>query len=115
MQVHSDSEQAIRTQAYFHEKFGIPTDRIRIHPADIADPADKAAARRLYGDVILGIPASPFPEFIEAFVQEEVSRISSEWRLATSRLKDEPHHLWYLLRHILAYIQVHLPVSWHSS
>ena len=25
-----------------------------------------------------------------------------EWRLASHRLKEEPHHLWYLLKHILA-------------
>ena len=28
-------------------------------------------------------------------------RIAAEWRLASTRLKGEPHHLWYLLRHIL--------------
>ena len=28
--------------------------------------------------------------------------ISAEWRLASHRLKDEPHHLWYLLKHFLA-------------
>jgi hypothetical protein len=49
----------------------------------------------------LGIPASPFPEFINAFVQEKITRISTEWRLASNRLKDEPHFLWYLLKHIL--------------
>ena len=61
----------------------------------------KAAARITYGDVILGIPASPFPEFIAAFVQGEVVKIAAEWRLAFARLKGEPHHLWYMLRHIL--------------
>ena len=88
-------------QAHFHTKFGIPLERILLHPSNIADPAARSAARGNYGDVILGIPASPFPEFIDAFVQGEITRISTEWRLASSRLKDEPHHLWYLLRHIL--------------
>ena len=68
---------------------------------NIADPVSKVEGRLRYGDVILGIPASPFPEFIIAFVQEEITRISTEWRLASDRLKDEPHFLWYLLKHIL--------------
>ena len=89
-------------QDHFHSKFHIPIDNILIHPDNIAAPESKALARVAYGDILLGIPASPFPEFIEAFVQEEVTRISTEWRLAASRLKDEPHHLWYLLRNILA-------------
>ena len=61
----------------------------------------KVEGRLLYGDIILGIPASPFPEFISAFVHAEISQISSEWRVASDRLKDEPHYLSYLLRHIL--------------
>jgi hypothetical protein len=35
-------------------------------------------------------------------VLKQVEEISAEWRLASHRLKDEPHHLWYLLKHILA-------------
>jgi hypothetical protein len=31
-----------------------------------------------------------------------VDEISAEWRLASHRLKEEPHHLCYLLKHILA-------------
>ena len=31
-----------------------------------------------------------------------MEEISCEWRLASQRLKNEPHHLWYLLKHILA-------------
>ena len=34
-------------------------------------------------------------------MQGEVDRIAAEWRLASTRLKGDPHHLWYLLRHIL--------------
>ena len=89
-------------QCYFHDTFQIPRHRIHIHPDNISDPADKANAKLHYGDVILGIPASPFAEFIDAFVSNQVEEISAEWRLATQRLKDEPHHLWYLLKHILA-------------
>ena len=88
-------------QTNFHQKFGIPTERFLIHPDNIADPLSKAAARVTYGDVILGIPASPFPEFIAAFVQGEVVKLAAEWCLASTRLKSEPHHLWYMLRHIL--------------
>ena len=76
-------------QAHFHTKFGIPLQRILLHPSNIPDPVARSAARGNYGDVILGIPASPFPEFIDAFVQEEIIRISTEWRLASSLLKDE--------------------------
>jgi hypothetical protein len=101
LEVCSTDEEAQALQSNFHLKFGIPTERILIHPDNIADPVSKAAARVHYGDVILGIPASPFPEFIAAFVQGEVVQIAAEWRLASSRLKGEPHHLWYLLRHIL--------------
>ena len=68
---------------------------------NIADPVSKVEGRLLYGDIILGIPASPFPEFIIAFVQEEITRTSAEWRLASDWLKDEPQFLWYLLKHIL--------------
>ena len=50
----------------FHQKFGILTERILIHPDNFTDPVSKAAAQVTYGDVILGIPASPFPEFIAA-------------------------------------------------
>ena len=31
-----------------------------------------------------------------------MEEISCEWRLASQRLKNEPHHLWYILKHILA-------------
>ena len=60
-----------------------------------------AAARLAYGDVILGISASPYPEYIDAYVREKVTEISAEWRIASSRLMGEPHHLWYLLKNIL--------------
>ena len=89
-------------QSYFHDTFQIPHNKIHIHPDNISDPADKANAKLHYGDVILGIPASPFAEFIDAFVSNQVEEISAEWRLASHRLRDEPHHLWYLLKHILA-------------
>ena len=101
LEVCATDETAIAIQRRFHHKFHTPLNRILIHPANIADLASKAEGRLLYGDVILGIPASPFPEFIAAFVAGEVSRISTEWRLAAECLKDEPHHLWYLLKHIL--------------
>ena len=101
LKVCSTEREAETLQTHFHTKFNIPLERILLHPSNIADPAARTAARSKYGDVIIGIPASPFPEFINAFVQEEITRISIEWRLASSRLKDEPHHLWYLLRHIL--------------
>jgi hypothetical protein len=77
--------QALQTN--FHQKFGIPTERILIHPDNIADTESRAAARVTYGDVILCIPASPFPEFIAAFVQGEVVKIAAEWCLASSRLR----------------------------
>ena len=44
----------------------------------------------------------PFPEFIDAFVSTAVEEMSCEWRLKSQWLKNEPHHLWYLLKHILA-------------
>ncbi len=102
LEVCGDDLQARSIQSYFHDTFRIPLDRIQIHPDNIADPVDKAEARLRYGDVILGIPASPFPEFIDAFVSTAVEEISCELRLASQRLKNEPHHLWYLLKHILA-------------
>ena len=34
-------------------------------------------------------------------MQEEFKRLAAEWRLASTRLEGDPHHLWYLLRHIL--------------
>ncbi len=43
--------------------------RILMQPDNIADLASKAEGQLLYGDVVLGIPASPFPEFITAFVE----------------------------------------------
>jgi hypothetical protein len=92
---------ASNLQDHLHTKYKIPRNRIRIHPDNIVDPVSKAEGRLHYGDIILGIPASPFPEFVTAFVLEEISRISAEWRLASERLKDEPHFLWYLLKHIL--------------
>ena len=97
-----NDNRAVLLQSHFHDTFQIPRHRIHIHPDNISDPADKANAKLHYGDVILGIPASPFAEFIDAFVSNQVEEISAEWRLASHRLKDEPHHLWYLLKHILA-------------
>ena len=97
-----DDNRAVLLQSHFHDTFQIPRHRIHIHPDNISDPADKANAKLHYGDVILGIPASPFAEFIDAFVSNQVEEISAEWRLASHRLKDEPHHLWYLLKRILA-------------
>ena len=66
-------------QSHFNQRFGIPTERILVHPDNIADPGSKAAARVTYGDVILGIPAQPFPGFIAAFVQGEVAKIAVDW------------------------------------
>jgi len=97
-----DDNRTVLLQSHFHDTFQIPRNRIYIHPDNISDPADKANAKLHYGDVILGIPASPFAEFIDAFISNQVEEISVEWRLASHRLKDEPHHLWYLLKHILA-------------
>ena len=34
-------------------------------------------------------------------MQGEVVMVAAEWRLASARLKGEPYHLWYMLRHIL--------------
>ena len=94
-----DDNRAVLLQSYFLQ---IPRHRIHIHPDNISDPAEKAYAKLHYGDIILGILASHFAEFINAFVSNQVEEISAEWRLASHRLKDEPHHLWYLLKHILA-------------
>jgi hypothetical protein len=88
-----DDDSTVNLQRYFHDTFKIPLARIHIH---------KATARLQYGDIILGIPASPFAEFIDAFVANAVEEISAEWRLVSHRLKEETHHLWYLLKHILA-------------
>ncbi len=104
----TDDAAASALQSHFHTKYAIPCNRILIHPANIADPVSKVEGRLLYGDVILEIPASPFPEFISAFVQAEILRISMVWRLASDRLKDEPYHLWYLLRPILGSKFTHL-------
>jgi hypothetical protein len=94
-------------QAHFYSKFGIPLEHnILLHPSNIADTAARTAKRANYGDIILSIQASPFPEFVDAFVREEITRILTEWRLASSRLKDVPHHLWYLLR-----VQVHVLIQ----
>jgi hypothetical protein len=101
LEVCATDAAACALQSHFHSKYAIPRNRIIIHPDNIADPVSKVEGRLCYGDVILGIPASPFPEFIIAFVQEEITRISAEWRLASDRLKDEQHFLWYLLKHIL--------------
>ena len=89
-------------QRHFHETFKIPLNRIHIHPDNISDLTEKASAKLHYGDIILGIPASSFGEYIDAFVATQVEEISAECRLASHRLKEEPHHLWYLLKHILA-------------
>ena len=97
-----EDNRAVLLQRYFHDTFQIPLSRIHIHPDNISDPSEQASAKLHYGDIILGIPASPFAEFIDAFVANAVEEISAEWRLALHRLKDEPHHLWYLLKHILA-------------
>ncbi len=62
-----DDNRAVLLQSYFHGTFQIPRHRIYIHPDNISDPVDKANVKLHYGDVILGIPASPFAEFIDAF------------------------------------------------
>ena len=97
-----DDDRAVNLQRYFHDTFRIPLARIHIHPDNISDSSEKATARLHYGDIILGILASPFAEFIDTFVANAVEEISAEWRLASHRLKEEHHHLWYLLKHILA-------------
>ena len=88
-------------QCYFHDSFQIPLNKIHIHPDNISDPSKKTGAKLHYGDIILGIPVSPFAEFNDAFVASVVEEISAEWRLALHRLKEETHNLWYLLKHIL--------------
>ena len=97
-----DATREVLLQRHFYDKFQISLNRIHIHPDNISDPSEKASATLHYGDIILGIPASPFAEFIDAFVVNEVEEISAELRMASHRLKDEPLHLWYLLEHILA-------------
>jgi hypothetical protein len=97
-----DDNRAVLLQRHFHETFKIPLNRIHIQLDNISDLSEKASAKLHYGDSILGIPASPFGEFIDAFIVKQVEEISAEWRLASHRLKDEPHHLWNLLKHILA-------------
>ncbi len=55
-----DDDRAVNLQRYFHDTFKIPLARIHIHPDNISDPSERATARLHYGDIILGIPASPF-------------------------------------------------------
>ena len=69
---------ASNLQDHLHTKYKIPRNRIRIHPDNIVDPVSEAEGRLHYGDIILGIPASLFPEFIIAYVLEEITRISAE-------------------------------------
>ena len=68
-----DDNRAVLLQRYFHDSFQILLNRIHIHPDNISDPFKKASAKLHYGDIILGIPpASPFAEFIDAFVANAV-------------------------------------------
>ena len=60
--------------------FKIPLNRIHIYPDNNSDLSEKMTARLRNGDVIIGIPGSPFPEFIDAFVLNAVDEISTEWR-----------------------------------
>jgi len=78
LEVCATDVEASNLQDHFHSKYRIPRNRIRIHPDNIVDPVSKAEDRLHYGDIILGIPASPFPEFIIAYVLEEITRISAE-------------------------------------
>ncbi len=73
-----DDDRAVNLQRCFHDTFKIPLARIHIHPDNISDPYKKATARLHYGDIILGIPASPFAELIDAFVANAVEEISAE-------------------------------------
>ena len=79
LEVCATDAAASALQSHFHTKYAIPRNRILIHPDNIADPVSKVEGPLLYGDVILEIPASPFPEFISAFVQAEILRISMVW------------------------------------
>ena len=73
-----NDDRAVHLQRYFHDTFKIPLARIHIHPDNISAPSEKATTRLHYGDIILGIPASPFAEFIDAFVANAVEEISAE-------------------------------------
>ena len=81
LEVCKDDYCAQLLQRHFHDMFKIPLNRIHIYPDNISDLSEKMTARLRYGDVIIGIPGSPFPEFIDAFVLNAVDdEISTELR-----------------------------------
>ena len=107
-----DDNRAVLLQRHFHETLKIPLNRIHIHPDNISDLSEKASTKLHYGDIILGILASPFGEFIDAFVVKQVEEISAEWRLASlcsnggPTILDVPERCLQILpmRQLLSYV-----------
>ena len=103
-------------QRYFHDTFQIPLNRIHIHPDNISDPIEKASTKRHYGDIILGIPASPFAEFIDAFIGNQVKEISAGRMapgLTTLEGRTSPLVVPFEEAHLG--VEIYLLIPWHPS
>lgn len=100
-------EAAIEQQRILHEKFDIPVAKIFIHPDNISDLSASVAAKSLYGDVVLGIPISPFPEFVHHQVAILTDELEAEVKTLAERLADEPQLLFYFLKHLLPHRITH--------
>ena len=86
----------------------IPPERIHIHPDNL--PIDQQEeARRHFGEVLIGIPVSPFPEYINAQLEIIIREIEDEvTKRLIPRLEDCPQLLHYFSKHILPHKFTHL-------
>ena len=86
----------------------IPADRIHIHPDNLPDDQQEEA-RTLFGEVLIGIPVSPFPEFINAQLDIIIREIEDEvTKRLIPRLDKWPQLLHYFSKHILPHKFTHL-------
>ena len=105
---HCASLEIAQAQKDAFVALSIPPDRIQIHPDNL--PADQQdEARMQYGEVLIGIPVSPFSEYIQAQLDIIVRDIEDEvTKRLIPRLDDCPQLLHYFSKHILPHKFTHL-------
>ena len=74
----------------------IPADRIHIHPDNL--PLDQQVdAKRHFGEMLIGIPVSPFPEYIDAQLDAIIQDFEEEVeKRLIPRLDSRPQLLHYI-------------------
>jgi len=94
-------EKAHDNQQVYLANLPIDGNRVRIHPADIANLEERKAAELLYGEVVMGIPEG-HNAFVRAHIRSVViPKLQLDFKLLKERCADDPQKQLIFLKKVL--------------